>query len=166
MTREQFIKRAIQQNENLYTDYYYFGWDYYEDEVKKYRTFLIGDVHQIDGGNQSPYGHISHKKTLFTDENGEEIERFFGFEANVNVNVEIFEYYKISGEVQGTTVMMKLLSSFNKVDPNPIYQKKDVYLEGNFTSRYLAADMMFDRFWEDNKDWLKDIYIPSISMVF
>ena len=161
MTRKEFIARAIQQQEGISKEYYYFSWDHWDSEVKKIQTFLIGDIHQVDGGSKHPMGHFSHKKVLFRDENDKEIERFFGWSANVNVNVRVHEYYKISGEVQGETVMMKLINGFKNCDPDPIYKEEDIYHEGYFTSRYLATDRMLNRFWEDNKDWLKDIQVPS-----
>ena len=89
---------------------------------------------------------------LLQNEEGNTKQSFIGYEANINSNIEVYCFYKISGEEQGTSVILE----FKKTD-RKIYQPKDVFNSGVYIGNGLAKEKVLDQFWTDNRDWLRKI---------
>lgn len=148
MTKEDFFERSIRWHnpKKTGTYYHYFLWTPNPKDTDTYYTFLIGDITKKSGSVDE---YVTEYLKVM-DGNGSLRSAFIGYQSNLNINIQVFEYNVVGGESMGTDVVIEVNKSY-KGESN-IY--KDIMDNGLWVSKNIADRKLLDRFWNDNKDWL------------
>lgn len=148
MTKEDFFERSIRwyrpKEDGKY--YYYFLWSPNPKDTDTYYTFLIGDITKKSGSVDE---YVTEYLKVM-DGNGSLRSSFIGYQSNLNINIQVFEYYIVGGESMGTDVVTEINKSYR--GESNIYE--DIMDNGLYISESIADRKLLDRFWNDNKDWL------------
>ena len=154
MEKEWFIKNLWSQKEDTYTDFWYLHWEIMEGGKNWFCDLLIGDVTQIEQGEdfiaEDGYRKQASKINVITKD-GTAVSQSYGFTASVNKNPIIGKKrWNMLDEVEGISANFMLHRGI-------IYNNDDVVFIDAYQTRDLARKTMIEKFWDDNQEFLQTI---------